>query len=209
GHGDSSAGWSAYDVPSVGQDIIALICHFGGAPAHLIGTSFSPASIVWAAVEAPERVKSLTLIGAFVRDPQTNPVMQGVMWLMINNPFRVQAWRAFYPTMFPSGKPHDFDRYLDKLTRNLKEVGRFDALKAYASASRTPSETRLPQIQQPVLVVMGTADPDFPKPVEEAEYIAEQTSGQLALIEGAGHYPQSEMPDETVSVILEFLQQVN
>jgi pimeloyl-ACP methyl ester carboxylesterase len=208
GQGDSSSHWQTYDVPSVGNDILALIEHFGGKPAHIIGTSFSPASIVWAAVEAPDLIKSLVLIGAFVRDPQTNPIMKLVMAVVMNSPFRTQAWRAFYPTMYPAQKPDDFNDYLTQLISNLKEKGRFDAVKAFASASRKPSETRLTKIQSPTLVLMGTADPDFPDPVGEANYIVEQTGGQLALIEEAGHYPQTEMPDKTTPVIMEFLQSI-
>lgn len=208
GQGDSSSHWSAYDVPTVGTDILALIKHFGGKPAHIIGTSFSPASIVWAEVEAPESIKSLILIGAFVRDAQMNPIMKGVMWVMMNNPWRVRTWRAFYPTMYPTQKPDDFDNYLDQLISNLKEKGRFDAVKAFASTSRKPSEIRLTKIQSPTLVIRGTSDPDFPDPVAEAKYIVEQTGGQLALIEDAGHYPQTELPDKTTPIIIEFLQSV-
>ncbi len=208
GQGDSSSHWSTYDVPSVGNDILALIKHFGNKPAHVIGTSFSPASIVWAGVEAPESIKSMILIGAFVRDPQTNPIMKIVMAVVMNSPFRAQAWRSFYPTMYPTRKPADFDDYLDQVISNLKEKGRFDAVKSFASTSRKPAETRLGKLKSPILVVMGTADPDFPDPVAEANYIVEQTGGQLALIEDAGHYPQTEMPDKTTPVIIEFLQSV-
>lgn len=208
GQGESSTHWAAYDVPSVGSDILALIQHFGGKPAHVIGTSFAPGAAVWAAVESPEKIKSLILIGAFVRDAKTKPIMKGVMWVMMNNPWRVQTWRMFYPTMYPSRKPDDFAAYLNQLTNNLKEKGRFDAVKAFGATSRKPSETRLTKVQSPTLVVMGTADPDFPDPTAEANYIVEQTGGQLALIEGAGHYPQTEMPDKTTPVIVEFLQSV-
>ncbi|MEL7435170.1 MAG: alpha/beta hydrolase [Chloroflexota bacterium] len=208
GQGESTAGWSVYDVPSVGEDILALIQHFGGEPAHLIGTSFSPASIVWAAVEAQAQVKSVTLIGAFVRDPQTNPLMKMMMGLVMNSPFRVQVWRSFYPTMYPAQKPDDFDAYIDTLITSLKGKGRFDAVKAYSFATRQPSESRLTKIQAPTLVVMGTADPDFPDPVGEANFIVEKTGGQSALIDGAGHYPQAEMPDKTTPVIIDFLQSV-
>ena len=208
GQGESSSHWSAYDIPSVGNDILALIEHFGGQPAHVIGTSFSPGSIVWAAVEAPDSIKSLVLIGAFVRDPQTNPIMKFVTAIVMNSPFRTQAWRAFYPTMYPNRKPEDFDDYLNQLTSNLKEKGRFDAVKQFGSTSRKPSEMRLTQVQAPTLVVMGTADPDFPDPTAEANYIVEQTGGQLALIDGAGHYPQTEMPDKTTPIIIEFLGSV-
>ena len=42
GHGDSSVPWQIYDVPSVGDDILALIEHLNAGAAHVIGTSFSP-----------------------------------------------------------------------------------------------------------------------------------------------------------------------
>lgn len=208
GQGESSIDWSAYDIPSVGGDILALIRHFGDQPAHVIGTSFSPGAMVWAAAEAPPRIKSLTLIGAFVRDPRMSPFMKPVMWFMMNNPWRARTWRMFYSTMYPNRKPEDFDAYLGQLVSNLGEKGRFHAVKQYAATSRKPSETRLGEIQCPTLVVMGTADPDFPDPVAEARYIVERTGGKLALIEGAGHYPQSEMPDKTAPAIIEFLQSV-
>ena len=73
GQGESSVPWSAYDVPSVGGDILALIDHLGGGPAHVIGTSFAPAPAVWAAVERPESIRSLVLISPFVRVGQDQP----------------------------------------------------------------------------------------------------------------------------------------
>ena len=208
GQGESSTHWPAYDVVSVGNDILALIKHFGDQPAHLIGTSFSPASMVWAAVEAPEKIKSLVLIGAFVRDPKLNPLLRVMIWLMFNGPWRIGAWKAFYPGMYPSRKPDDFDEYLEQLTINLKEDGRFEALKSYGNASRKPAQSRLAKVESPTLVVMGTADPDFPDPVAEANYIAEHTGGQLAFIEDAGHYPQTEMPEKTIPPIIDFLSRV-
>lgn len=207
GHGESSASWRAYDVPSVGSDILALIEHFDAGPAHVITTSFSPGAAVWAAAERPEAVRSLVLIGAFVRDAKINPLMQAAFWLMMNNPWRVQAWRMFYKTLYPTRKPADFEQYLDDLTHNLAQTGRFDAAKGLAASSRQPSQERLSQVKAPVLVVMGTKDPDFPDPIGEAQYIAAQTRGKLALIEGAGHYPQTEMPEQTIPAILDFLAQ--
>ncbi len=209
GQGESSTAWAAYDVPSVGGDILALLQHFSGEPVHVIGSSFSCAAFVWAAVEAPQSIKSLTLIGPFVRDAKPNLIMKGGIWLMMNNPWRAQTWRMFYATLYPSQKPDDFEDYLDQLTANLKENGRFDAVKGFVAANRQPSDARLTKVQVPTLVVMGTADPDFPDPVAEAKYIVEKTGGQVALIEGAGHYPQTEVPDVTNPRIIQFLQSVN
>lgn len=206
GHGESSVPWTAYDIPAVGSDILAMIDHLDVGPAHLIATSFSPGAAVWAAAERPSAIRSLVLIGAFVRDAETSPIMKTAVWLMMNNPWRVKTWGMFYRSLYPSRKPADFEQYLANLQANLAEPGRFDANKALGDSSRKPSEERLPQVQAPVLAVMGSKDPDFPDPAAEAKFIAEQTNGRFALIEGAGHYPQTEMPEETAVVILDFLQ---
>lgn len=91
GHGDSSAGWATYDIPSVGRDILALIDHLNAGPAHVIGTSLSPGAIIWAAAEEPEAVRSMTLIGAFVRTPKTKLFERLLFPVMMNGPWKVSA----------------------------------------------------------------------------------------------------------------------
>lgn len=206
GHGDSSVPWSTYDVPSVGGDILALIEHLDAGPAHLIGTSFAAAPVVWAAVERPGQVHSLVLIGPFVRQVKISPVMTALFWLMTHNPWRVRLWTMYYRTLYPTHKPDDLKDYLGQLRANMAQMGRFQAALALASSSRRPSEERLRQVRAPTLVIMGTKDPDFPDPAAEGKQVAEQTGGTLALIEGAGHYPQTEMPEKTASVVIEFLK---
>jgi pimeloyl-ACP methyl ester carboxylesterase len=206
GQGESSAPWSAYDVPSVGGDILALIAHLNAGPAHVIGTSFAPAAAVWAAVEKPDAIRSLVLISPFAREVKINPFMRVVFGLMLNNPWRVQTWGMFYNSMYPTRKPADFVEYKRQLLANLAEPGRFDALKGFGNAPRQPSEERFGRLHTPALVVMGTKDADFPDPVGEARYLAEQTRGVLALIEDAGHYPQTEMPEQVAPVVLDFLK---
>ncbi len=208
GHGESSVPWAIYDVPSVGGDILAMIDHLDAGPAHVIATSFSPGAAVWAAAERPASIRSLVLIGAFVRDAKVSPVMKAAVWLMFSNPWRVKTWRMFYKTLYPTRKPEDFETYLDTLTANLAAPGRFEASKSLSYSSRKPSEERLARITVPVLVVMGSKDPDFPDPAGEGEFIAKATGGTLAVIEGAGHYPQAEMPEKTTPVVLEFLGRV-
>jgi pimeloyl-ACP methyl ester carboxylesterase len=208
GHGESSTGWSKYTVPAVGQDILALIDHLDAGPAHVIGTSFSPGAAVWAAAEQPEAIRSLTMIGAFVRDPETSAMQNLMLTVLLRGPWKVQAWGVFYPTLYPTQQPADFDTYLSDLKRNLGEPRRFAAVQDMAFAPKTASEERLNQVNTPTLVVMGTKDPDWPDPVAEAQFIVEALSGELALIEGAGHYPQTEMPDQTAPAILDFLSRV-
>jgi pimeloyl-ACP methyl ester carboxylesterase len=206
GQGESSVPWPVYDVPSVGGDILALVDHFDAGPAHVIATSFTPGAAVWAAAERPEAIASLVLIGAFVRNAEINPLMQGILWLMMHNPWEVSLWGQFYRRLYPSRQPDDFETYMQALLANLREPGRFNANRSLGESSRAPSEERLTRVKAPVLVVMGTKDPDFPDPAGEGQFIASQTGGTLALIDGAGHYPQTEMPEQTGPMIADFLQ---
>ena len=208
GHGESSVGWSEYTIPAVGEDMLALIKHLNAGPAHLVGTSFTPGSAVWAAAERPEAVRSLILIGAFVRGQPPNLAQNLAQAVLLSGPWKVPAWGMFYKTLYPTRQPDDFDAYIAQLKSNLREPGRFAALKGLAAAPKTPSEERLGQVKMPVLVVMGTEDPDWPDPEAEARFIADALSGELVLVEGAGHYPQTEMPEQVAPAVLDFLARV-
>ncbi|MCA9727735.1 MAG: alpha/beta hydrolase, partial [Candidatus Eisenbacteria bacterium] len=139
-------------------------------------------------------------------ETKINPFMRVVFWLMLNNPWRVHTWAMYYGSLYPSRKPADFSDTLRLLRANLAEAGRFDAVKRLGTSSRAPSEERLDRVQAPALVVMGGKDPDFPDPAVEGKLVADRVGGELAIIEGAGHYPQTEMPDRTTPVILGFLR---
>jgi pimeloyl-ACP methyl ester carboxylesterase len=57
--------------------------------------------------------------------------------------------------------------------------------------------------------VEGTLDPDWADPRAEGEAIVAAMPaglGTLAMIEGAGHYPHTQFPDETLALLLPFLQ---
>jgi pimeloyl-ACP methyl ester carboxylesterase len=95
-----------------------------------------------------------------------------------------------------------------ELRLNLAEPGRFDAVTALGTSSRVPSEERLRQMSVPTLVLMGSKDPDFPDPAVEGKELADLTGGKLEMIDGAGHYPQSEMPEATAQVVIAFLIRV-
>jgi pimeloyl-ACP methyl ester carboxylesterase len=82
----------------------------------------------------------------------------------------------------------------------------------FGFSPKTASEERLSLVKAPVLVVMGTKDPDWPDPEAEARFVVEALSeapvSELALVEGAGHYPQTEMPEQVTPAILDFLARV-
>ena len=209
GHGESSVGWASYSRKAAGADLLALIDRLDGGPATIIGNSFAAAPAVWAAAERPSAVAGLVLIGPFVLPQPEKPVQQAMVRLMFNGPWKVAAWNWYFATLFPTRKPADFAEYRAALRANLAEPGRFEAVRAMMLSSEPDIAERLPAVRAPALVMMGSKDPDFGDPAAEARTLAERLRGESVLVDGAGHYPHSEMPDVAAAPILAFLDRAH
>ncbi|MEV0001125.1 alpha/beta hydrolase [Micromonospora sp. NPDC050980] len=65
---------------------------------------------------------------------------------------------------------------------------------------------RAAQVRQPVLVLMGTKDPDFPDPGAEARAARRQFAvAEARMIADSGHYPHADQPAATAAALVEFL----
>lgn len=208
GLGETSVEWDDYTVAGVGADIVALIQELEAGPAIVIGTSMAAGAAVWAAAEAPELIRGMIMVGPFVRG-DGNKLLEAVFTVMLARPWGPSMWLKYFSTLYPTRKPEDFTQYTATLQTNLKERGRLETLLAMLRASKRASEERIPQVDKPVLVLMGSKDPDFKQPETEAKWVAENLKGTYTLIEGAGHYPHAEMPETTAPLMLEFIQSLN
>ncbi len=213
GHGESSARWPDYSAAAVGSDLVALAQELGAGPAFVIGTSMAAGAAVWAATEAPALIAGQVLIGAFVRDYPVGYESSFAGDLLIDalfaGPWDAPAWSLYYQSLYPSTPPADLARYRGALKANLREPGRFDALNAMLAAAKSDIEPRLRLVRGPSLIIMGTSDPDFADPAGEARWIAAQLGSAPVLVNGVGHYPHAERPDEVGAVIVEFLRRVS
>ena len=205
GLGQSSTGWDDFSVAGIGQDIIALVRELKAGPAILIGTSMAAGAAVWAAAEAPALVRGMIMIGPFVRG-DGNWFLETLFSVMFARPWGASMWVKYYSTLYPSRKPADFAEYSARLLQNLKEPGRLESLLHMLRASKRASEERIPRVNKPTLVLMGSKDPDFKNPELEAKWVAENLKGTYTMLEGAGHYPQAELPEVTAPLILNFMQ---
>lgn len=209
GHGQSSTGWSDYASSAIGADVVALVDELNAGPATLVGTSMGAAAVAWAAAEKPEAISGTVLIGPFVRDVPPSSWIAGVaqtamIKLALWGPWGEWAWGQVYGTFY-GDKPADFEAYRATLVANLAEEGRMDALRGMIAASKKDVEVRLAEVKAPVLVVMGTKDPDFADPKAEADLVAGLLRGRVVMVEGAGHYPQVEQPDAVANAIRAFV----
>lgn len=208
GMGETSVDWDDYTVAGVGADILALIRDLEAGPAIVVGTSMAAGAAIWAAAEAPDLIRGMVLVGAFVRGEGT--WFSNLLFsTLFSRPWGAFMWIKYFSTLFPTHKPDDFAEYTAALKANLNEPGRLDTLLEMIRASKRASEERIPQVDKPTMVLMGSKDPDFKEPETEAKWVAENLKGTYTMIAGAGHYPHAEMPEITGPLILEFMQTLN
>lgn len=204
GHGDSDATFSAYDDVAAGTDILALIDELGG-PAVVLGNSMGAGAAVWAAAERPVAIVGLALIGPFVRNTPMNPLLAFAFKAAMTGPWAPAMWTAYLPKLYPGRRPGDFDAHLEEIKASMRLPGHRRAFVATTRTTHAPAEERLSHVDVPTLVVMGTADPDFPDPAAEAAWIARRLGADTALIDGAGHYPQVEQPEAVNPALVSLL----
>ncbi|MBM0204022.1 alpha/beta hydrolase [Micromonospora sp. STR1s_5] len=203
GHGESSAGWPTYAPAEVGADLLAVVRDLDAGPAVLVGSSSAAAAVVFAATDAPELVTGIVQIGAFVGQPKLNPLLRMATWSVLHSP---RLFGMFHNTLFPVHRPADDAAYRRSMVANLREPGRMAATRGVVAPAEPHWTARAPQVRQPVLVLMGTKDPDFPDPGAEAR-AARRLFGtaEARMIEESGHYPHADRPQRTAEELLGFL----
>jgi pimeloyl-ACP methyl ester carboxylesterase len=207
GMGDSSVGWDDLSDAAVASDYLALIDGLGGGPAILVGNSLSCASSVIAATDAPEKVSGLMLLGPFVRDVPTAWWQKAAFGAMLSPPWGRSLWVSYYrKNLYPGAHPPDHGAYVSALSDNLREPGRFSAFRSISTNSHAAAGTRIAGIQQPVVVVMGTADPDFPDAETEANELGQIMGAKVVMSDGSGHYPQADNPTLVLDALLELVR---
>jgi pimeloyl-ACP methyl ester carboxylesterase len=215
GHGDSSIGFESISRSDVAGDLLALIRQLGG-PAVVVGQSLSGGAATIAAAQGPELVTAIVEINPFTRVPKTDlgamlrvkRYRQGTLRMGGVMAFRsLRMWLRYLDVAYPT-KPADYDGYMAALRAKLREPGRMAEFMKTLKSSPADAEAQLPNVQCPTLIVMGSADPDFPDPAAEGEAIVAALRpglGTLRIIEGAGHYIQAERPNELAELITSFL----
>lgn len=205
GFGETSAKWNDYSARAVGRDAIAVLNHLGIGLATIMGNSFAAGSALWAAKEASDAVNGVVLLGPIVRDLRVSFIQKISLKIGFAGPWKVGFWTMYWNTLFPTRKPADHAEVKAAITTNLRQPGRMDALQSMLALSKSDTEAILVQTRVPALVVMGTRDPDFPDAVEEARQLAGQLSAETVIVDRAGHYPHTEMPELVAPKLLAFL----
>ncbi|WP_433530034.1 alpha/beta fold hydrolase [Micromonospora sp. CA-263727] len=207
GHGDSSAGWPTYAPAEVGGDLLAVVRDLGGGPATLVGNSSSAAAVVFAATDAPELVNGIVLVGAFVGQPKLNPFMRLAQAAVLHSP---RLFGLFHRTLFPVRRPADDAAYRRAMVTALRRPGRMAPVRGVIVPVEPHWTARAPQVGQPVLVLMGTKDPDFADPAGEARAARRLFPvAEARMLTDSGHYPHADRPEAMAAELTDFLAVTN
>jgi pimeloyl-ACP methyl ester carboxylesterase len=210
GMGDSSVDWSDLSDAAVASDYLALIDELGGGPAVVVGNSLSCASSVIAATDSPEKVSGVMLLGPFVRDVPMAWWQKAAFGAMLSPPWGRSMWVSYYrKSLYPGPQPPDHDAYVSALSNNLREPGRFSSFRSMSTNSHAESGKRIGNVHQPVVVVMGTADPDFPDPEVEANELGKAMNADVVMSDGSGHYPQADNPTLVLDALVRLVGRAN
>jgi pimeloyl-ACP methyl ester carboxylesterase len=208
GWGESSMDWDDYSPASAATDALALLDHLGIEKAILVGHSYCGASVVRIAADAPERVAGIVLMNAFIENlPKT--VVDKAMLLTLGSAVVgfPKFWGYYLNKMAYPALTDEIRGYNEGLVADLRTPGRRKATRGHVFGDSAPvgwSEG----VRVPTLVIMGSKDPDFPKPEVVADRQVAALGGRKVMIDGSGHYPMAEFPQVTADALLPFLNEV-
>ena len=133
--------------------------------------------------------------------------MSRLMGMQLLHSLRI--WMRYLDVAYPT-KPADYAEYMAALAAKLREPGRMAEFMKTGKSTPADAGAQLPNITVPALVIMGTLDPDFADPRAEGDAIVAAMPsglGAVAMVQGAGHYPHAQSPDQVAALVIGFLEE--
>lgn len=195
GHGGASAPPGPYTMAGMASDVLALLERHGIDRFHYAGVSIGGAIGLQLALEAGERLASLTVCASAARfaDPPS--------WHDRAATVRGQGTEAMLASRPGTWYTHEFARAEPEAAEALLEMLRATTDEGYAGCCEAIAEfdvrERLAEITVPTLALAGAEDPATPP--EMLQQITDSVPGaRLVVVPNAAHLPGVEQP-ETVN----------
>jgi 3-oxoadipate enol-lactonase len=203
GRGDHARSRRPLGVHGMAEQVTRALKDEGLPASHVVGVSLGACVALALALQAPERVRSLTLISGFARLRPAGAAgalrMLFRLALLAAAPMRVVAWQVARTT-FPRPEQEELRRLaVDSLQRTSRRayVGAIGALLAFDVRSH------LGRVRCPTLVVAGDHDRTVPMSATRA-LVAGIPGARLVTVARSGHAPHCDAPALVNAALLEF-----
>lgn len=202
GHGNSSKATCCYAMEEFVADVVAFMDAKGIARATVVGHSMGSMVAQWVAIQYPNRVARLVLIGSMVTvgNPGILEFNQAVQSL--TDPIAPAFAREFQVSSVHGEIPAEF---LDKVVDESLKVPAHVWRQALASFVHKDTTQHLHKISAPTLIMWGEHDPFFPRSDQEA-LVASIPHATLRIYAHVSHNPHWEQPAQFVADLEQFLQ---
>jgi pimeloyl-ACP methyl ester carboxylesterase len=209
GHGLSDKPLDGYAVTELADDLLAALRLLDVGECTLVGWSFGGQVAFRAAAEAPEVITRLVLVGSNAvrasRSPQfpfgaePTPMITALVDAEVRD--RLAARRATISSGFHAVPE---PALLDWLVGISLQMPSWATVACYDSMLTADLLADLPRVTQPVLQLIGAADPVHS--ARGARWLCDQlVDARLVELAGCGHYPMFEAADEFAKELASFL----
>ena len=196
GRGQTTGPDSSYAIDALAADLVAFAAAVGADRFHLVGHSLGGGIAMQTALDAPDRVLSLVAIAPAWVDgsPAAFNVPERQVGLKNDIAFFGAALKALAPAV-PD------DDYWKRLVREGHGQRMEAALRTLDALEQWKPGDRLSMISVPKLVIAGALDPLVGGPA--AARAAEALGARLVTLDGVGHSPNIEAPDQVAALLAE------
>ena len=209
GHGGSDKPGVGYDLVTLASDVVAILVELELTAAAVVGHSFGGQVAMRVALDRPDLVGSLVLVGSNgVRASRTDDYpFGGEPALLLDASVRGEledrptARRALIAGAFAK---HPQQTVLDWLVATSLDLPTWAAVSIYDTMFNSDMLAEMTKLDLPVLQIMGTFDPVHS--IRAARWVAGRLpDSRLVEIPACGHYPMLEKPVQFESELLRFL----
>ena len=206
-----------YTIEAQARNVVRLLDALGVGRAALVGSSYGGAVAAACALDFPERVSRLVLVGAVSNDDvkrqpllrmAASPVVGDLLSPVILDSPRLLRWRM--GRVYARANAHlRAPERMEAHHRTLRSSGAHGAVLRTLrrwNAGRILREA--PRITQPTLLVWGEDDRDIPLS-QGRRLRALLPHARLAVFGRCGHLPQEERPEEFAGLVAGFCKAVN
>ncbi len=211
GYSDKPA-WFEYTIAAQARIVERFMNRLGIGRATVVGSSYGGAVASTLALDSPERVEKLVLVGAVCNDEVLdNPLLKIASIPLVGEvlaPFVIDSKRLSKTRMKGSLAPASHhlidDERVAAVNHPLKAKDAHHSVLATArnwDANRIQEDAHL--INQPTLLIWGANDSVIPLHNGECLYDA-MINSRLVVLKDCGHLPQEEKPERFVELVSEF-----